>query len=408
MHFGRKQVEVLAERTKIPADGKSSSKLCLRYKHPPGNNVLLKLTRRGSFEPNKVVREKAFPVENGEVNLTVYAPTRPGPSYLTGEGFRYKLDFAAASFMQGLVFEWVPTIFWALLLALLLRNYAIASFYIPSGSMENTLMTHDLLIADKFSYKVLQQDPRRGDIMIFQYPLDRKKDYIKRVIGLPGDIVKIRDKTVYVNGTPLNEDYIKEKPWQDYGPKTVPRAGDYDFIYTSDPLIVAPTTGSSGDQKHIDFETIDRFDYTGIVSYQLESTPESAVLAGKVALKELGGGVDRHINLHAGLFTEGSDTPLAVRELKVTQPEEKLSFGFAGLEQGRYTLRVFIIQRDCYLMMGDNRNDSRDGRAWGFVPRDYFEGRAMVVFWPPQRIKVIKHIHQSATLTQEAAPAGQG
>ncbi|MCB1217287.1 signal peptidase I [bacterium] len=124
--------------------------------------------------------------------------------------------------MQGLLYEWIPTIVMALGLALVLKSFVVASFYIPSGSMENTLKKGDLLIADKLSFKLLGQDPQRGDIMIFRYPKDPKKDYIKRVIGLPGDSVRVQDHTVYVNGEALIEDYIAEDPDFDYPSVTVP------------------------------------------------------------------------------------------------------------------------------------------------------------------------------------------
>ncbi|HES58433.1 MAG TPA: signal peptidase I [Firmicutes bacterium] len=206
------KIEILAERSKIPADGKSATKLCIRYPEPPGSEVELKLAKRGSFEQGEVVREKTFPVVNGEVNLTVYPPSRPGPAFLTGEGFRHRIDFVAASFIQGLVYEWIPTLAYALVFALVLRTYAVASFIIPSGSMEDTLLQHDLLIANKLSYKLLGQNPQRGDVMIFKPPHEPHKDYIKRVIGVPGDTVEVKNGVVYVNDQPLEEEYVKEPP----------------------------------------------------------------------------------------------------------------------------------------------------------------------------------------------------
>lgn len=219
--MGASPVEILSERSKIPADGSTPTKYCIRFQEDPGQLVTLKLNRRGSFKPDEVVREMAFAVQNGEINFTIYPPGRPGATYLTGPGIKHRIDFVAANFVAGLVFEWVPTLFWAILLALVLRTYAVASFYIPSGSMENTLQKRDLLIADKFSFKVLGADPQRGDVMIFRYPEDPTKDYIKRIIGLPGDTVEIRDGTVYINGAGLSEEYIKEKPVHSFQPLTV-------------------------------------------------------------------------------------------------------------------------------------------------------------------------------------------
>jgi signal peptidase I len=220
------KIEILAERNKIPADGKSATKLCIRFPEPPGDEVELKLTKRGSFDPSETVREMTFPVVNGEVNLTVYPPSRPGPTFLMGEGFRHRIDFVAASFLQGLVYEWIPTLVYALVFALVLRTYAVASFIIPSGSMEDTLLQHDLLIANKLSYKLLGQDPQRGDVMIFKPPHEPHKDYIKRVIGMPGDTVEVKNGVVYVNDQPLDEEYIKEPPRSNF-PKTVIGENEY-------------------------------------------------------------------------------------------------------------------------------------------------------------------------------------
>ena len=217
----RPGVEILSERAKTPADGSSSTRICIRFKDTPGESVHLRLSK-GSFSESAIQREIDVPVENNEANLLVYAHDRPGVGWLSGPGFRHKIEFVAVSFMQGLLYEWIPTIVMALGLALVLKSFVVASFYIPSGSMENTLKKGDLLIADKLSFKLLGQDPQRGDIMIFRYPKDPKKDYIKRVIGLPGDSVRVQDHTVYVNGEALIEDYIAEDPDFDYPSVTVP------------------------------------------------------------------------------------------------------------------------------------------------------------------------------------------
>jgi len=118
-----------------------------------------------------------------------------------------RTDVQAKSKMR----EYAESILWAVVLALVIRTCVIQSFKIPSGSMENTLVIGDCLLVNKFIYGIrvpftdlrlpAVRDPKRGDVLVFKYPEDRSKDFIKRLIGVPGDEIMVRDKRVYVNGT---------------------------------------------------------------------------------------------------------------------------------------------------------------------------------------------------------------
>ena len=123
------------------------------------------------------------------------------------------------------VFSWIACIVVTILLTEFILNFVIINANIPSGSMENTIMTNDKLIALRTSYWF--KDPKRGDIIIFKYPEDEREWYIKRVIALPGETVQVKDGKVYINGSskPLSEPYIKEEPVEDFGPYTVPKNG---------------------------------------------------------------------------------------------------------------------------------------------------------------------------------------
>ena len=138
--------------------------------------------------------------------------------------------------------EYAESILIAVLLALVIRTYLVQAFKIPSGSMEDTLVIGDHLLVNKFIYGtkvpfadktvIKLRDPRRGDVIVFEYPEDPKKDFIKRVVGLPGDVVEGRDKKVFVNGKQYEnvheihkESTIVPKemnPRDTFGPVTVP------------------------------------------------------------------------------------------------------------------------------------------------------------------------------------------
>lgn len=109
----------------------------------------------------------------------------------------------------------------AVVLAAIIRFFVVQPFYIPSGSMEPTLKPGDRIIVNKFIYRFTK--PQRGDIMVFKFPLDPKRDFIKRVIGLPGDIVEIKDSNLYINGKQIKEPYLPPGlRFQDFGPVKVP------------------------------------------------------------------------------------------------------------------------------------------------------------------------------------------
>ena len=143
---------------------------------------------------------------------------------------------------QNKLWEWTKSILIALILALFIRAFIVQAYKIPSGSMVPTLLIGDYLLVNKLAYGIknpLKNDflyfrrlPKRQEIVVFTYPLNKKLDFIKRVIGLPGDTIQIINKKVYVNGKLLKEPYVrftdseiypKEiSPRDNYGPVKVP------------------------------------------------------------------------------------------------------------------------------------------------------------------------------------------
>jgi len=189
------------------------------------------------------------------------------------------------TFKKSTVREYFESVIIAVILALFIRTFVVQAFKIPTGSMENNLLIGDHLLVNKFivgptasllERTLLPVRPiKRGDVIVFKYPEEPSRDFIKRVIGLPGDTLELRDKKVSVNGQPLDEPYVH--------------------------FLEPPGTSSE--------------------------------------------------------FREVTGNDVRERYGPVTVPPNQ------------------------YFVMGDNRDNSQDSRYWGFLPRDYVKGKALVIYW---------------------------
>jgi len=101
---------------------------------------------------------------------------------------------------------YVLTIVFAVCLALLIRTYGVQAFKIPSGAMQPTILVGDHVLVNKFTYGL--KEPQKGDIIVFKYPMDTRKDFIKRVVAVGGDSIESREKQIFVNGKPVIENYL--------------------------------------------------------------------------------------------------------------------------------------------------------------------------------------------------------
>ena len=124
----------------------------------------------------------------------------------------------AEPFRKSTVREYFESIVIAVILALFIRTFVVQAFKIPTGSMENNLLIGDHLLVNKFVFGPSESrlerallplgTIRRGDVIVFKYPEEPDRDFIKRVIGLPGETLELREKKVYINGKPLDEPYV--------------------------------------------------------------------------------------------------------------------------------------------------------------------------------------------------------
>ncbi len=165
------------------------------------------------------------------------------------------------------LFETLTTVFWAILIAVTIRTFLFEPYKIPSGSMYPTLQVGDFLFISKYTYgysrhsfpfsfptfsgRIWESMPERGDIVVFKYPGDNKTDYIKRVVGLPGDKIQVSGGRLYVNRKVLDRkevgtytideyvilpvDYIEYK-------ETMPEGVSYNIIELSDNIAVVDDT----------------------------------------------------------------------------------------------------------------------------------------------------------------------
>jgi signal peptidase I len=206
---------------------------------------------------------------------------------------------------KGILRDYFETIVICVIFVVAARAFVFQQSKIPTGSMIPTLLIGDYIVVNKFIYapaatwleKALLpiREIERGDIVVFKYPVEPEKDYIKRIVGLPGDIVEIRNKTVYINGEPLDEPYKVHE------------------------------TELSQDQWR--------------------------------------------------RTTEG-EAPLS---LSAATPPRMMLSHFRGDEH--FNFGPALVPDDSYFAMGDNRDNSKDSRAWGTVPRQNVKGRAFVIFW---------------------------
>jgi len=228
------------------------------------------------------------------------------------------------------------------LVFLIIRPFVVQAYFIPSASMEPGLLIDDHLLANKFIYRV--RTPRRGEIAVFKAPpvlarIQGNKDFIKRVIGTPGDTIEVRQGLVRINDRPYDHSQVEDL----FGVQRMTEQGEETWI-----------------KFHKGYLTITEAGATRKIT--------------KKEIAEAIGHSDAVVKIRPGVVIRNGkplDEPYIAEDPNYDYPKRK-------------------VPANSLFMMGDNRNNSLDSHVWGFLPKKFVQGKAMFNFWPPKRIRLIR------------------
>ncbi|MDY2981030.1 MAG: signal peptidase I [Fusobacterium sp.] len=246
------------------------------------------------------------------------------------------------------VLNGIESIITAIVLVLIIQRFYLGNFMVPTGSMEPTIMPKDRLFGNMISYKF--RAPKREEIVVFKEPIQNKVLYTKRIMGLPGENVCIKDNYLYINNNKIES--RNYSPLGDLGNNTwiVPKKGDKVTIipggnYTEEYM-----------RRNINVGRI-----------------QDILLQNPGEIKEAIPSLEFYVNgERTGMILD------LVHDKKVIK----------DLMDGK-TIET-TLEDDYYLALGDNTNGSYDSRMWGFVKEDRIRGKAFIRFWPINKIKLLK------------------
>jgi len=285
-------------------------------------------------------------IRTGFFSIPVWDVVLSTPIATDRAGQKVSGDLAPPEFRRRWVLELVESALVALFLVFfVIRPFVVQAFYIPSPSMVQTLKVNDRILVNKFIYHV--RSPRRGDIVVFEPPAratdKTDDDWIKRVVGLPGDHIRVDNEHLYLNGKAQKEPYVSllERGSEQVGEDPIV-SNHFDYVFPSpDTINIAPGQNAYvyPDSSTTLSDAINSFRYT--VKVTTDQTPKA--------------NVDYLFFIH-------------------NDPKN-------GLEAVVPPGKVFV--------MGDNRNDSEDSHYWGYLDKNRVLGQAFCIFWPVPRIRLL-------------------
>lgn len=255
---------------------------------------------------------------------------------------KYNLNKKNRKILTGII-DWFQTIFLAFIIFLLLVVFYIGNYTVPTGSMYPTIIPGERFFAEKVSYKF--RAPERGEIIVFKEPINNKERYTKRLIGLPGEYVQIKNNTVYINNQKYDNGVIYYNDNTLIGNNTwkVPQKGDYikleDGIFLLNGRLVS-------------------------LDYLRDKIEDNSELLDDIEIR------GAKFLLNGNILTG----PIYDREV------------LYELIKGN----TVKLDSDYYFVLGDNSINSKDSRYWGFVSEKRLIGRMLLRIWPPKRIGIVK------------------
>ncbi len=277
------------------------------------------------------------------------------------------------------------------LVFLIIRPFVLQAFFIPSPSMEPTLLgkdnSGDRILVNKFDYRL--HSPHHDDVVVFLAPpaaMEGNPEFIKRLIGLPGDRLEVVGGRLTINGTPYTHKEVREKLTEanECGPESLADVSDESQLQADCHVKYVLDGVEVSDNAH----------HTKLISK--ERLAEICTSQKDLPVTISPGYVIRNgEKLDEPFIAEDPDYDMKIYQgepLKHDQEGYKLA-GRPGITPSEYAAAVRLptepLPAGEYLMMGDNRNDSNDGTNWGPLDAHRLVGKAQLVFWPLSRIGII-------------------
>ncbi|NOZ75298.1 MAG: signal peptidase I [FCB group bacterium] len=301
--------------------------------------------------------------------------------------------------MKKIIYE-IRSLATIIIIALLLKVTIVEAYIVPTGSMENTIMTGDFLIGNRFVYGLRTPDwigvpytdmgfsipyyrfpefknPHQGDVIIFKYPRDQYHKYVKRCIAEPGDTLEVRARKVYVNSQefplPKHGKYIGSMLPESYQQREIflGDQGNKDFFK-------AIRIPREGDVVSINTETNWEFLLPLMIMDGHKVTLQKGNLKYSFTITDPNDLYRRkgRRNVFDNYYPKGT----LLNPWSITLTSNEIQYLFIDGRPVR-DMKEYVIEQNYYWAMGDNRDDSLDSRFWGFVPENLILGEALFIYF---------------------------